>query len=135
MGHRAGLPSLACRHVVEDVLHGAAVGQGALSQLGSVQVAVLGLLLLLPVSSLTLVGVQEKNQLLLDQFSLLGVGGMRRSSPHAAGLRDALVGRTGHATGSGLLAGLHGGTHGATRGTGLLQLCRVPRGRNTVSKG
>ena len=35
-------------------------------------------LLLLPVSSLTLVGVQEKNQLLLDQFSLLGVGWGRR---------------------------------------------------------
>lgn len=50
-------------HVVEDVLHGPAVGQRASSHLA------VGLL-----APLALVGVEQQNQLLLDQLALLRVG-------------------------------------------------------------
>jgi len=59
----AGLPGLAVGHVVEDVLHGAAVRQGAGPHLP------IGLL-----PSLALVSVQQQDQLLLDQLALLWVG-------------------------------------------------------------
>ena len=59
----AGLAGLAVGHVVEDVLHGAAVGQGAGLQLP------VGLL-----PSLALVCVKQQDQLLLDQLALLRVG-------------------------------------------------------------
>lgn len=58
----AGLASLAVRHVVEDVLHGAAVREGAGAHLA------VGLL-----APLTLVSVEQQDQLLLDQLALLGV--------------------------------------------------------------
>jgi len=58
----AGLAGLAVRHVVEDVLHGAAVGQVALPHLP------VGLL-----PPLALVRVEQEHQLLLDQLALLGV--------------------------------------------------------------
>ena len=67
--HCARLAGLAGSHVVEDVLHGAAVGEGALAHLLSLRL----LLLLFSVSPLTLVGVQQKNQLLLDQLPLLWI--------------------------------------------------------------
>ena len=69
MRHCARLAGLAGSHVVEDVLHGAAVGEGALAHLLSLRL----LLLLFSVSPLTLVGVQQKNQLLLDQLPLLWI--------------------------------------------------------------
>lgn len=50
-------------HVIEDVLHGAAVGQRARTHLA--------VSLLAP---LALVGVKQQDQLLLDQFALLWVG-------------------------------------------------------------
>lgn len=59
----AGFSCLAVGHVVEDVLHGAAVGQGTGAHLS------VGLL-----SPLALVGVKQQDQLLLDQFALLRVG-------------------------------------------------------------
>lgn len=59
----AGFAGLAVCHVVEDVLHGPAVGQGAGSHLA------VGLL-----APLALVGVEQQNQLLLDQLTLLRVG-------------------------------------------------------------
>jgi len=59
----AGLASLAVGHVVEDVLHGAAVRQGAGSHLP------VGLL-----PPLALVCVKQQDQLLLDQLALLWVG-------------------------------------------------------------
>lgn len=62
------LASLAMSHVIEDVLHGAAMRQVALSDLA------VGLL-----ASLTFVSVKQENELLLDQFALLGIGGGRRS--------------------------------------------------------
>lgn len=73
----AGLAGLAVRHVVEDVLHGAAVREGAGAHLA------VGLL-----APLTLVSVEQQNQLLLDQFALLGVccgpsgHGLRRDDSH-----------------------------------------------------
>ena len=69
MRHRARLAGLAGRHVVEDVLHGAAVGQGALAHLLGLRL----LLLLLSISPLTLVCVQQQDQLLLDQLPLFWV--------------------------------------------------------------
>jgi hypothetical protein len=67
--HCARLAGLAGSHVVEDVLHGAAVGEGALAHLLSLRL----LLLLFSISPLTLVGVQQKHQLLLDQLPLFWV--------------------------------------------------------------
>lgn len=73
----AGLASLAVRHVVEDVLHGAAVREGAGTHLA------VGLL-----APLTLVSVEQQDQLLLDQLALLGVcrgpggHGLRRDDSH-----------------------------------------------------
>lgn len=58
----AGLARLAVRHVVEDVLHGAAVGEVALPHLP---------VRLLP--ALALVRVQKENELLLDELALLWV--------------------------------------------------------------
>ena len=55
--------------MVEDVLHGAAVREGALAHLLSLRL----LLLLFSISPLTLVGVQQKHQLLLDQLPLFWV--------------------------------------------------------------
>lgn len=71
----AGLASLAMCHVVEDVLHCAAVGEVALAHFP------VGLL-----APLTLVGMQEKNKLLLNELPLLRIscGGSR---PHALGCR------------------------------------------------
>ena len=69
MRHCARLAGLAGSHVVEDVLHGAAVGEGALAHLLSLRL----LLLLFSISPLTLVGVQQKYQLLLDQLPLFWV--------------------------------------------------------------
>ena len=59
----AGLAGLTVGHVVEDVLHGAAVRQGAGPHLP------IGLL-----PSLALVCVKQQDQLLLDQLALLWVG-------------------------------------------------------------
>lgn len=60
MGHWAGLASLTCRHVVEDVLHGSTVWEGALPELGPVHVSLLLLrLLLFSVSPLAFVGVEK----------------------------------------------------------------------------
>lgn len=60
----AGFASLAMSHVVEHVLHGAAVGQVAVSHLP------VGLL-----PPLALVRVEQEDQLLLNQLPLLGVCG------------------------------------------------------------
>ena len=62
MSNLTGLPSLAVRHVVEDILHGSAVWQRTGSRLS------VGLL-----TPLTFVGMKQQNQLLLDQFALLRV--------------------------------------------------------------
>lgn len=59
----AGLASLAVGHVVEDVLHGTAVGQSAGPHLP------IGLL-----PPLALVCMEQQDQLLLNEFALLGVG-------------------------------------------------------------
>jgi hypothetical protein len=72
----AGLAGLAVGHVVEDILHGAAVWQGAGPHLP------IGLL-----SPLALVGVEQEHQLLLDQFALLRVGRGARDG-YTAGHRD-----------------------------------------------
>ena len=69
MRHHARPAELAGSHVVEDVLHGAAVGEGALAHLLSLRL----LLLLFSISPLTLLGVQQKHQLLLDQLPLFWV--------------------------------------------------------------
>ena len=66
----AGLAGLAVGHVVEDVLHGAAVGQIARAHLA------VGLF-----SPLALVRVQQEHQLLLDQLALLRVGRGGHSNP------------------------------------------------------
>lgn len=58
----AGFAGLAVCHVVENILHGPAVGQRARSHLA------VGLL-----APLALVGVEQQNQLLLDQLALLRV--------------------------------------------------------------
>ena len=71
----AGFTRLTGRHVVQDVLHGPAVGEGALSHLTSVAGT-----LLLSVSPGALVGVEQENQLLLDQLPLLRVSGVGRGS-------------------------------------------------------
>lgn len=71
----AGLAGLTVGHVVEDVLHGAAVGQSARPHLA------IGLL-----PPLALVCVEQQDQLLLNELALLGVGG--RSCRHAAGPGD-----------------------------------------------
>ena len=60
----AGLARLTSGHVVENILHGPAVGESALPLLTAG---------LLPVSPGTLVGVEEQHQLLLDQLPLLRV--------------------------------------------------------------
>lgn len=62
-----GLAGLAVGHVVEDVLHGPAVGQGTGAHLA------IGLL-----TPLALVCMEQQDQLLLDQLALLRVG--RRTS-------------------------------------------------------
>ena len=54
MRHCARLAGLARSHVVQDVLHGPTVGEGALAHLLCLRL----LLLLFPVSALTLVCVQ-----------------------------------------------------------------------------
>ena len=59
----------------KDVLHGATVGQGALT--------VLPVGLLLPLPPLTLVGVEQENQLLLDQLPLVRVSGWVPLAPLA----------------------------------------------------
>ena len=69
MRHGARLAGLARCHVVQDVLHGPTVGEGALAHLLCLRL----LLLLFPVSALTLVCMQEKDQLLLDQLPLLWI--------------------------------------------------------------
>ena len=67
----AGFAGLAGGHVVENILHGPAVRQRALPHLR----ALAGRLFpLFPVASLTLVGVQQQDQLLLDKFPFLRVG-------------------------------------------------------------
>lgn len=71
----AGLASLAVGHVVEDVLHGAAVGQSAGPHLP------VGL-----IPPLALVCVKQQDQLLLNELALLGVGCWARR--HAAGSGD-----------------------------------------------
>ena len=58
----AGFTRLTSGHMVEDILHGPAVGEVALSPL------TVGLL---PVPPGALVGVEEQNKLLLDQTPLL----------------------------------------------------------------
>ena len=68
MRDTAGLASLAGGHVVQHVLHGPAVGQRTLPHLSSISS-----ILLLPISSLTLVSMQQQHQLLLDQLPLLRV--------------------------------------------------------------
>lgn len=67
----AGFASLAVRHVVEDVLHSAAVGQAALAYLP---------ISLLP--PLAFMGMEQKNQLLLYEFALFRVGCWRNSRPY-----------------------------------------------------
>ena len=57
----------------KDVLHGATEGQGALT--------VLPFGLLLPLPPLTLLGVEQENQLLLDQLPLLHVSGWAPLAP------------------------------------------------------
>ena len=69
MRHCTRLAGLAGSHVVEDVLHGAAVGESALAHLLCLRL----LLLLFSISPLTLVGMQQKNQLLLDQLPLFWI--------------------------------------------------------------
>lgn len=73
----AGLAGLAVGHVVEHVLHGAAVRQRARPHLA------VGLL-----PPLALVRVEQQNQLLLDQLPLLrvgrGAGGGHGHAPSAA---------------------------------------------------
>ena len=76
-----GLPRLAGGHVVQDVLHGPAVGESALPHLHGVPGA-----LLLSVPPGAFVGVEEQHQLLLDQFPLLWISGV--SSSAGAGLAD-----------------------------------------------
>lgn len=71
----AGFASLAVGHMVEYVLHGAAVGQGAGPHLP------VGLL-----PPLALVCMQQQDQLLLNEFSLLRVG--RWACGHTTGSRD-----------------------------------------------
>lgn len=69
----AGLAGLAVGHVVENVLHGAAVGQRALPHLS------VGLL-----PPLALMCMEQQDQLLLNEFALLGVScwaGRHASSP------------------------------------------------------
>ena len=78
MRDAAGLASLAGGHVVQHVLHGPAVGQCALSHLCSISC-----ILLLSISSLTLVSMQQQHQLLLDQLPLLRV--WRRGTRGACG--------------------------------------------------
>ena len=68
----------------KDVLHGATVGQGALT--------VLPVGLLLPLPPLTLVGVEQEGQLLLDQLPLLRVSGWAPLAPQGLILK---VGREG----------------------------------------
>jgi len=76
----AGLAGLAVGHVVEDVLHGATVGQVALAHLP------VGLL-----PPLALVGMEEQHQLLLDQLALLRVGrGGRRPRARSHGAEASL---------------------------------------------
>lgn len=58
-----GLAGLAVGHVVEDVFHGPAVGEGTRPHLA------VGLL-----TPLALVRVEQQDQLLLDQLALLRVG-------------------------------------------------------------
>ena len=70
----AGFASLAVGHVVEDVLHGAAVGQVARAHLA------VGLL-----APLALVRVQQEHQLLLNEFALLRVGGWGRRAARGRG--------------------------------------------------
>lgn len=62
MCHLAGFARLAVGHVVEDILHGATVWEVALPHL------TIGLF-----PALTLMGMQQENQLLLDQLPLLRV--------------------------------------------------------------
>lgn len=70
----AGFASLTMRHVVEDVLHGAAVRQSTGSHLP------VGLL-----PTLALVCVEQQDQLLLDQLALLRIGRWaRRRDRHSA---------------------------------------------------
>lgn len=71
----AGFASLAVCHVVEDVLHGAAVGQGAGPHLP------VGLL-----APLALMCMEQQDQLLLNEFALLGIG--RRACGHATSTGD-----------------------------------------------
>lgn len=63
----AGLASLAMSHVVQHVLHGATVGQVARPHLP------IGLF-----PPLTLVRVEQEDELLLDELPLLGIGCGRR---------------------------------------------------------
>ena len=65
------LAGLARGHVVQHVLHGAAVRQTALRHLAAV-------LSDLVVPPLTLVSVEQEDQLLLDELPLLGVGRRKR---------------------------------------------------------
>lgn len=65
----ARFASLAVRHVVEDVLHGATVGQVTLPYFPT------GLL-----PPLALMGMEQKHQLLLYEFALFWVGRWRNSS-------------------------------------------------------
>lgn len=71
MCHLAGFASLAVGHVIEDILHGAAVWEVALPHLP------IGLL-----ASLTLVCMKQEHKLLLDEFAFLWVGS-RCSGAHA----------------------------------------------------
>lgn len=68
MGHVTRLAGLARGHVVQHVLHRPAVWQGALPHLRRVPCV-----LLLPISSLTLMSMEQEDQLLLDQLPLLRI--------------------------------------------------------------
>ena len=83
----AGLAGLAVGHVVQHVLHGAAVGKVALPHLA---VRLL--------SPLALVGMEQEHQLLLDQLAFLRVGRRRRSGHCRRGRRRHLLGTLPHKT-------------------------------------
>lgn len=68
MRHIARLACLARGHVVQHILHRPAVWQGALPHLSCV-----ACVLLLPISSLTLVSMEQEDKLLLDELPLLRI--------------------------------------------------------------
>ena len=133
MVDRAGLPRLTSGHVVEDILHGPAVGEGALPLLAA------GLLSVPPGA---LVGMEEQHQLLLDQLPLLRVRRVRGAGLHgprtpgdASRGHHGAGGHLGEAVWDHLLRNSRARVRSRSRHNGTVLVLLDPPGDWTISGG